>query len=74
MVDWVAGWRLVKTSKRPEPERVEPGARLKWNAQVWPADAVGRLKVTSVVMSEDGGGPSVLKISPVEVLKLIAPV
>jgi len=72
VVDSVAGWRLVKTSKRPEPVRVEPGARLKWNAQVWPADAAGRLKVTSVVMSEDG--PSVLKIFPDGVSKSIAPV
>jgi len=73
VVDSVAGWRLVKTSKRPEPVRVEPGARLKWNAQVWPADAAGRSKVTSVVMSEVGGGMSVLKIFPDEVSKSIAP-
>jgi len=71
VVDLVAGWRLVKTSKRPEPVRVAVGSRLKWNTQVWPCDAAGRLKVTSVVMSLDC---PFLKISPFGVLKLIAPV
>jgi len=72
VVDVVAGWRLVKTSKRPEPVRVAVLSRLKWNTQVLPCDAAGRLKVTSLVMSLDF--PLFLKISPFGVLKLIAPV
>jgi len=71
VVDAVAGARLVKTSRRPEPVRVAEGSRLKWSVHVLPADAAGGLKVTRVVMSLVF---PFLKIFPFGVLKLIAPV
>lgn len=71
VVDCSAGARLVKTSKRPDPESVAASSRKKWNSQVFPCDSGGKSKVTSVVISAVW---PFLKIFPDVVLKSMAPV
>ena len=62
----VAGARLENTSKVPVPETMAVRSRKKWNSHNWPAVAVEKSKVRSVVTSVV---LPFLKILPFVVLK-----